>query len=177
MFHGETEAENTLSVPESWSLLGNGSGEFCRGGCESCLAQGEGSLTDLVTAVSHQRSSSCAPAAGAGVHTTPSHLKTCMVTHPFFSEETGLCLHSWLPTERATCFIKTKEIARAKRDSVTTCHFTSASTCQRMTQKAATCHPLTEHIKLLFVKHFNSNQEEISFMNHDAISVSENLFS
>lgn len=42
-----------------------------------------------------------------------------------------------------------------------------------MTQKAATCHPLPELIKLLFVKHFNSNQEKISFMNHDAISVNE----
>lgn len=174
MFHGETEAEHAecarmlKSPQEQWW-------GFCRSDCESCLARGAGHpARSCDSCLSSKAKFRCTTGWHEGVHTTPSQLKTRMVTHPFFPEETGLCPRSWLPTERATCFIKTKEIARAKRGSVTTCHFISASTCQRMTQKAATCHPLTEHIKLLFVKHFNSNQEKISFMNHDAFSVNEN---
>lgn len=53
-----------------------------------------------------------------------------------------------------------KKKSLAPSVTVTTCHFTLAGTCQRMTHKAATCHPLPEHIKLPFVKHFNGNPEK-----------------
>ena len=135
---------------------------------------GRDSPTDSVTAVSHQRSSSRAQlAGGGGSHHTFASKNACGDTS-FFPEEASPCPPLLTLHRKATCFINTKESASPKRDSVTTCHFISAGTCQRVTQEAATCHPLTEHIEPPFVKHVNSNQEKISFMNHDATSVNEN---
>ena len=155
----------------SWGTVVGISAE---GTAKAVWPEGRSSLMDPATAVSHQRSSSRAPLAEAGGSHCTITPQNAHGNTAFLPEETSLCPCSRLPTEGATCFIKTKETARAKRDSVTTRHFTSAGTCQRTTRKAATCHPLTEHIKLLFVKHFNSSHEKISFMNHDAISVNEN---
>lgn len=132
---------------------------MCRNGLERAVwPWGKGSLQDPVAAVHHQRSSSSLLVEPVA-HTAPSFAsKTTCGAASSLPGETRSCPYSRLPAEGATCFIKTKEITSAKPDSVTTCHFTSAGTCQRMTQKAATCHPLTEHIKLLFGKHFNSSQ-------------------
>ena len=71
------------------------------------------------------------PYPGAWVSGTP--LKTHTVTHP--SSRRARLLSLLLTLHRkATCFINTKASARAKRASLTTCHFTSAGTCHRVTQ-------------------------------------------
>lgn len=127
--------------------------------CGSCLARTWGPAWQILWQLSVTKSQThmhhwLEPV----VHSPAPHLKMHLVTHPFLQKRPADGPAPDSPQKGLPRFIKTKEIASGKRDSVTTCQFTSAGTCQRMTQKAATCHPLPEQIKLLFVKHLNSNQ-------------------